>query len=86
MGCRIRVWVRVGVPFWKGEIRVGYVGIGIVVVVVVGCIIAIVAVGSRVAVITGCRSLWSSKVVAIGKVRSRSRITRLLAVSRVSEK
>jgi hypothetical protein len=62
--CRITVWVRVGVPFWVGVILI----VGGVIEIGAGGIVVIIAVGSRVAVITGCRSLWSGIVVAVGIV------------------
>jgi hypothetical protein len=72
--CGVTVWVRVGVPFGMGDIRIA----SAVIVVEARGMVVIVAVGSRVAVITGCRSLWSNIVVAICIVWSRCRITGLL--------
>jgi hypothetical protein len=75
--CKVRVWVRVGVPFWVGEIR----SVGVAIVVEVGSAAVIVAIGSRAAVTTGCRSLWSGIVVAVGIVWSRCWITGLLRLA-----
>ena len=72
--CGVTVWVRIGVPLWRGDIRI----VGFVIVLRVGRIVAIVATGGGVAVITGCRSLRCDIIVAVGVVWSRYWITRLL--------
>jgi hypothetical protein len=72
--CGVIVWVRIGVPLWRGDIRI----VGFVIVLGVGRIVAIVATGSRVAVITSCRSLRCDIIVAVGVVWRRCWITRLL--------
>lgn len=77
MRCGVRVWVRAVVPFWAGEIRIA----GVVSVVEARDAVAIVAIGSRVAIITGCRSARGSIAVAVGIVWSRCWITGLLRLA-----
>lgn len=71
--CGVTAWVRAGVPLRMGKIRIVSAVIG---VEAEGTVV-IVGVGRRVAAITGCRSVWSCIVVAIGVVWSRCRITGL---------